>query len=334
MRSAYPGVGSRWIFRPGRRRPAWHGLIPTGFSSGRFHRFFIFLGCSAFKLPQGGAASFDNGEDAEGDREKPRGRLLPVSIDGSDRSCRADLMPMDSEIGRRIRELDADSSETAEDAQHALTAMGPDVLNDVMAAVPSMGRFGQLCAIEIFTALGDPKAADVLINLLDSDSDTVRQWAAEALAELGVDRAVPALDRAYDAFRQRGEPPDHSEGEGMRWALTRLGARRVVLPPRSAALRASDDEANPVWPTVHLAEVVEDLAAHAQAVLYFQIWQIGADGRRFWRGASDVDWNLDRAWAWDRNVEHCRDWAVLAAEAVDKRPDLVASISWIDATDL
>jgi len=244
-------------------------------------------------------------------------------------------MTVNSEIARRVRDLDADSTETAEDAQHALTAIGPDVLDDVIAAVPGMGRFGQLCAIEIFTALGDLRAADILISLLNSESDTVRQWAAEALGELAVERAVPALARAYEAFRQRGESPDHSEGEGIRWALTQLGARRVVLPPRSAALRVSSgDEAYPLWPTIHLAEIVEDLAAHGQAVLYFQIWQIGADGRRFWHGASDVDWDLDRTWTWDRNVAHCRDWALLAAEAVDTAPGLVASISWIGATDL
>lgn len=243
-------------------------------------------------------------------------------------------MLMNPEIARRVHDLDADSTETAEDAQHALTAMGLEVLDDVIAAVPGMGRFGQLCAIEIFTALGDTRAADVLISLLDSESDTVRQWAAEALAELGVERAVPGLSRAYNAFRQRGESPNHSEGEGMRWALTRLGARSVVLPPRSAALCVAGCQMNLMWPTVHLAEVIEDLAAHHQVVLYFQIWQVGADGRRFWRSASDVDWNLDRAWTWERNVAHCRAWALLAAEAVDKAPDLVASICWIDASDL
>ncbi|WP_249374829.1 HEAT repeat domain-containing protein [Streptomyces sp. I05A-00742] len=241
---------------------------------------------------------------------------------------------MDGMIAQLVGELDADSSEVAEDAQHALIAMGSDALDELIAAVPGLGRFGQLCAIEVFTALQDPRPGDVLIDLLDSESSTVRQWAAEALADLEIQRAVPGLQRAYEAFRQRGEAPDDSEGVALRGALCDLGACEVVLPPRAAALRRSLENLDPAWPTVHLAEVIEQLAAHGQAVLYFQVWQVKPGGGTFGSHGPGIDWEIDRRLPWDRIVADCRDWALLAAEATDKAPDLVATICWIDASDL
>ncbi|MGA5823363.1 HEAT repeat domain-containing protein [Kitasatospora sp. NPDC094028] len=241
---------------------------------------------------------------------------------------------MDGRIAQRVGELDAESTEVAEDAQYALIAMGPEVLDALIPAVPRLGAFGQLCAIEVFNALKDPRPGDVLIGLLDSENATVRQWAAEALAGLGIHRAVPDLQRAYDAFRQRGEAPDDSEGEALRWALTDLGARALVIPPRAAALRVSAGGLDLAWQTVHLAEVIEDLAAHGQAVLYFQVWQIKPNDGACWRRGPGIDWDIDRRWPWARIVAECRDWALLAAEATDRAPDLVATISWIDASDL
>ncbi|MER5386411.1 HEAT repeat domain-containing protein [Streptomyces sp. NPDC002688] len=241
---------------------------------------------------------------------------------------------MDGTVTQRVSELDADSSEMAEDAQHALIAMGPEVLDELIAAAPHLGAFGQLCAIEVFTALKDPRPGDMLVDLLDSENATVRQWAAEALADLEIQRAVPALQRAYEAFRQRGEAPDDSEGVALRWALADLGAREIVIPPRAAALRASQDNLDPAWPTAHLAEVIEDLAAHDQAVLSFQVWRIRRDIGAFGGHGPGIDWGIDRQLSWGQIVADCRDWALLAAEATDKAPDLVATICWIDASDL
>ncbi|MBO1417359.1 hypothetical protein J0670_22440 [Streptomyces sp. FH025] len=222
----------------------------------------------------------------------------------------------------------------AMDAQYALIAEGPEVLDELVAAVPHLGTYGQLCALEVFTALKDPRPGDVLIDLVDSEAATVRQWAAEALADLEIRRAVPAIRRAYEAFRRRGEAPDDSEGEGLRWALTDLGAREPVIPPRAAALRASLEDVGSAWPTAHLAEVIEDLAAHDQAVLYFQVWRVEQGKGVFWQRGPGIDWDVDRRSPWARIVADCRDWALLAAEATDKAPGLVATISWIDASDL
>ncbi|WP_435647439.1 HEAT repeat domain-containing protein [Kitasatospora purpeofusca] len=174
----------------------------------------------------------------------------------------------------------------------------------------------------------------MLIDLLDSTNATVRQWAADALADLGIQRAVPALRRSYEAFRQRGEAPGDSEGSALRWALTDLGARGTVLPPRTAALRAPSEILDPAWPTADLAEVVEDLAAHDQAVLHFQVWRIKQDNRVHGGLGPGIDWDVDRRLLWARIVADCRDWALLAAEATDKAADLIATICWIDASDL
>jgi hypothetical protein len=241
---------------------------------------------------------------------------------------------MDGAVSQRVGELDAASSEVAEEAQLSLIAMGPEVLDELVEAVPHLGVFGQLCAIEVFTALKDPRPGDVLIDLLDSENATVRQWAAEALADLEIQRAAPALQRAYETFRKRGEAPDDSEGVARRWALADLGAREVVIPPRAAALRISLDVLEPAWPTAHLAEVIEDLAAHDQAVLSIQVWRITQDKGAFVSDGPGIDWAVDRQLPWARIVADCRDWAVLAAEATDRAPDLVATICWIDASDL
>ncbi|WP_369230300.1 HEAT repeat domain-containing protein [Streptomyces sp. R21] len=240
---------------------------------------------------------------------------------------------MDSTMARLVGELDAESTEVAEEAQHALTALGPEVLDELIAAVPRFAPFGQLCAIEVFTALRDPRPGDVLIGLLDSESATVREWAAEALADLGIRRAGPAIQRAYDAFRRRGESPGYSEAVGLRDALSQLGAREVVIPPRAAALRVAVGPLDPAWPTFHLAEVIEDFAAHDQAVLYFQLWQV-KNGSAFGAGGPGIDWDIDRRWSWHRIVADCRDWALLAADATARAPDLVATVCWIDASDL
>ncbi|MFG2820126.1 hypothetical protein ACGFX4_11930 [Kitasatospora sp. NPDC048365] len=241
---------------------------------------------------------------------------------------------MDSTLARLVAELDSDSTETAEDAQHALIARGPTVLGAVIAATPRMAPFGQLCAIEVFNAFDDARPADVLIGLLESDSDTVRSWSAEALATLGIVRAVPAVRRAYERFRRHGDDPSYSEGVALRQALTDLGAREQVLPPRAAELLREVGDRTPAWPTVHLAEVVGELAAHRQAILYAQFWHVRSDGRLSWTKGPDLSWEVDRRVPWEQTVADCRDYALLVAQEADKAPDLVATLEWIDASDL
>ena len=245
-----------------------------------------------------------------------------------------DFGDLDARIDQWVTDLGSDDAEVAENAQHGLAYLGPRVLDRVVAAVPGLGRFGQLCAIEIFTELGDPGPAAALIELLASEDTTVRQWAAEALAGLRIERAVPAIQAAYAAFRRSGEPPDHSEGVGLRYALTALGDRDQALPPEAAALQTAIAPFERAWPVEHLEHVIDRLAEFSQAVLYFQLWQILPDGRAIWHGGPQIDWAIDRNLSWSRIVTDCRDRAQLAATAISPRADLVAAVEWIAAADL
>ncbi|WSA74317.1 hypothetical protein OG930_44565 [Streptomyces sp. NBC_01799] len=69
-------------------------------------------------------------------------------------------------------------------------------------------------------------------------------------------------------------------------------------------------------------------------MLYFQVWQVKPGGEAFGGHGPGIDWEVDRRLPWARIVADCRDWALLAAEATDEAPDLVATICWIDASDL
>ncbi|MGV9563529.1 hypothetical protein [Streptomyces sp. NPDC003480] len=84
----------------------------------------------------------------------------------------------------------------------------------------------------------------------------------------------------------------------------------------------------------HLPEVIRDLGDHGQAVLSFQIWELTPNGGRRGVDGPGIDWDADRDRPWPETVASCRDWALLATEAVDAAPERVAAIPWIDATDL
>ncbi|MFJ1765767.1 HEAT repeat domain-containing protein [Amycolatopsis sp. NPDC088138] len=139
----------------------------------------------------------------------------------------------DEDLERLVRRLDASSAEDAMDAQAELINRGhreTDVIAPLLRCLPTLSQYGQLCAIEIIEELGDPRAAQPLIDLLTSEHDTVREWAALALTDFPVPEAVPALRQAYQACRSRGIRPDWSEPTGIRFALTALGARKTRRP--------------------------------------------------------------------------------------------------------
>ncbi|MGW2850182.1 HEAT repeat domain-containing protein, partial [Streptomyces sp. NPDC001274] len=133
------------------------------------------------------------------------------------------------------------------DARAELIWIGADAIPAVINGLPSLGGFGQLTAIEVFEEVGDPRCGPALIGLLDSDNPTVREWAAMALASLEIDGAIEPLRRVYLACLERATPPDWSEPEGIRWALTELGARSPVVPPHTAHLRDTAADDAPGW---------------------------------------------------------------------------------------
>lgn len=194
---------------------------------------------------------------------------------------------MTSPIEALVQQLDGKAEESY-DARAELIWIGADALPAVITGLPSLGTFGQLTAIEVFEEVGDPRCGPALIGLLDSDNPTVREWAAMALASLEIHGAVEPLRRAYRACLERAIPPDATESVGIRWALTELGARTPVVPPLTAHLRATTADDAPGWPSARITEIINDLADHAQVILYSQFWRVDA-GRTY--GIPGLGWS-------------------------------------------
>jgi len=112
------------------------------------------------------------------------------------------------EIARLIGLLDDDSTEIAEDAKAELISIGGEVVQPLVAAVGSLDRYGQLSAIEAFEHFGDAAAGPALIDLLGSEHETVREWSAWAIGELGIREAALMLRAAYRRQRASGAGPD------------------------------------------------------------------------------------------------------------------------------
>ncbi|MBU2669505.1 HEAT repeat domain-containing protein [Actinoplanes bogorensis] len=236
-------------------------------------------------------------------------------------------------MARLIGLLDHESTEIAEDAKGELMSIGGEVVLPLTVAVRSLDYFGQLSAIEVFEHFGDLAAGPSLIGLLDSEAATVREWAAGAVAQLGVPEAVPALRAAYRRQRAGGDELDFTEAVALRRALTVLGARQDVLPPLAASLLVPAGSWDFAWSAAHLTEVVNDLADHDQAVLYFQLWT-AADGSFYWQNHERLDQTLDVGLPWPHVVEAAREAALIEAAFVVPRGDLLATIEWVDHADL
>ncbi|MFE8007426.1 HEAT repeat domain-containing protein [Streptomyces sp. NPDC057418] len=239
---------------------------------------------------------------------------------------------MTTRIERLIQQLD-DSTGPSYDARAELIDIGSNTIPAIIDGLPSLGGFGQLTAIEIFEEVADPRCGPALLALLLSGNSTVREWAAMALASLKIDGAVKPVRRAYRACLERATPPDWSEPEGIRWALTELGARTPVIPPLTTRLRATAADDAPGWPSAHFTEIINDLADHAQVILYSQFWQVGA-GRTYGVSGPGLDWELDWTAPWEHLVEESRTWSLLEASEAPVGDNIFVAPTWIDRTDL
>ncbi|MGV9230718.1 HEAT repeat domain-containing protein [Streptomyces nigra] len=239
---------------------------------------------------------------------------------------------MSTHIDRLIRQLD-DASGPSYDARTELIDIGPDAIPALIGGLPSLGGFGQLTAIEVFEEVADPRCGPALIALLGSDDSTVREWAAMALASLKIDGAVEPVRRAYRACLERATPPDWTESVGIRWALTELGARTPVVPPHTARLRAGAADDAPGWPSAHFAEIIDDLADHAQVILYSQFWRVDT-GRTYGVPGPGLYWELDWTAPWEHLVEGSRTWSLLEASEAPAGDSIFVTPDWIDRADL
>jgi hypothetical protein len=213
-----------------------------------------------------------------------------------------------------------------------LISIGVEVVEPLAAAVPLLKRFGQLSAIEAFEHLGDAAAGPVLIDLLSSEHSTVREWSALAIAQLDVRDAAPALQAAYQRLRVSGGRLDDSEAVAIRRVLTELGTRDEVVPPLMASLRVPAGSLARAWPVDRLAELINELADHRQAVLYFLLYSV-TDSGAFWRGHESLDREFDRRTPWPAVVAAARESALLEAAFVPQLPNLFVELEWIDESD-
>ncbi|MER6613869.1 HEAT repeat domain-containing protein [Streptomyces xantholiticus] len=239
---------------------------------------------------------------------------------------------MTTRIERLIQQLD-DSTGPSYDARAILIDIGSDAIPALIDGLPSLGGFGQLTAIEVFEEVADPRCGPALISLLGGDDSTVREWSAMALASLEIDGADEPLRRAYRACLERATPPDWSEPVGIRWALTELGARIPVVPPLTAHLRATAADDAPGWTSARFTEIINDLADHAQVILYSQFWRVDAD-RTYGVSDTGLDWELDWTAPWEHLVEESRTWSLLEASEAPAGDNIFVVPTWIDRTDL
>ncbi|MFK0010729.1 HEAT repeat domain-containing protein [Streptomyces sp. NPDC091027] len=239
---------------------------------------------------------------------------------------------MTTHVERLVQQLDGESGESY-DARAELIHLGSAATPAILDALPSLGGFGQLTAIEVFEKVADPRCGPALITLLDGDNPIVRQWAATALASLGAEDAVEPPRRAYRACLERQTPPDDCEPVAIRWALTDLGARRAVVPSLTARLQAGTGPEIPGWPSARFAEIIDDLADHAQVILYSPFWRVDA-GSTYGVSGPGLDWELDWTAPWEHLVEESRAWSLLEATEAPVADNVFVAPTWIDRTDL
>jgi hypothetical protein len=226
-------------------------------------------------------------------------------------------------IPELIAVLDGVDANAADEAEAALRQYGAEALEPLLAAAPAM-RYGKLSVIELLEGIGDPRAGGVLLPMLRDEDEGVRYWAALALAELGVEEAVPELRRAYDDTRRRGIEHNMPEPIILRQSLTTLGARPQVATPRVLELRVEDEEHGPRWRVEDVREVVEELAGARQVIVEIQFWGSQSPHAEF-------DWSLP----WDELVEATRAGWLEALDGVAPPAEgAVATIDWIDESDL
>ena len=243
---------------------------------------------------------------------------------------------MSDDVEEIVRRLDGiEGTADSYDARAELIYLGQSVVPTVIRLLPTLAPYGQLTAIEVFEELRDPRCGTALIELLTSPDPTVRQWAGVALGELGVGEAVEPIRSAYWACIQRGTPPDWSEPVGLRNALTTLGVRRPVLPIRTQSLAVRLDElrGSEAWPSKRLEEVINDLADHAQAILYFQPWTLCDDSAYGFQNPC-VDREIDWTAPWPQLVADAREWSLLEAEEMRRADNVVVTVEWIAESDL
>jgi hypothetical protein len=236
------------------------------------------------------------------------------------------------QIAALVAALDDQNTGDAEEARFELqSSFGAEAFEPLLAAAPYFSDFGRLCAIELFQSIGDARAAPLLIPWLKSDNHVVRSWTAGALGQLHVPDAIPELLAAWEASKARCTPPDWTEPVNIRRALTTLGARSQILPPKVAALACHEETFDLCWSAADLETVAKELANAAQVILYVQFWARRENtGELYGLVYSSLGIDLNPDLAWEVSIRRARD-HVLAGPVP---PASIATVEWVDHSDL
>jgi hypothetical protein len=103
-----------------------------------------------------------------------------------------------------------------------------------------------------------------------------------------------------------------------------------VIPPRVAQLERHERKLRRCSAVRDLPEVIIELAAARQLVLFFMCWERWRDTRT-WK--ETPSWDLDWSLPWDALVESGRVAALDAARTAGAPDDTVATLAWMDETD-
>ncbi|MCY0923489.1 MULTISPECIES: hypothetical protein [unclassified Streptomyces] len=101
--------------------------------------------------------------------------------------------------------------------------------------------------------------------------------------------------------------------------------------PRLSRLPGTGDATG--WPSTHFTEIINDLADHAQVILYSQFWRVDAS-RAYGISGTGLDWELDWTAPWEHLVEESRTWSLLEASETPTGSNIFVAPTWIDRTDL
>lgn len=248
--------------------------------------------------------------------------------------------------GAGLDQLLADlcNSDTAQEAQLSLESdFGAGAIPAVLALMGSLDDFPRRCAIEfiqncdldVVRSLSDPPVAEALIPYLASDDPVTREWTADTLGWLGSPAAVPPLLDCQDRARAAGVLPSWTEAVSLRRALTRLGARRVILPDRAAASLQSNETFSQFWAASSVIEVVSDLGAANQVVLYYQVWKpkTESERRRTYYLEDSSTYELDLTLPWSDLVSEAQMAALEGLSQVPISVEHIATLEWIDEAD-
>ena len=180
----------------------------------------------------------------------------------------------------------------------------------------------------------DPAACRVLIDVLHDDNETVQEWAAAAVGDVGCTDAVLALEDLRRQQLRDGVPPHFTGPVAVRRSLTRLGARDPIVPPEVEKLSVHLRSLGKAWPVGVAADAVEALARHDQVVLYVMFWRQDPSREPYWQEHEGAGWSLNLDLPWQDNVIAGREAALIEISGATNSYGLLVKVEWIDRSDL